>query len=158
MKLSITELSVTAFIIFGLLRWECQWQSSRFPINWGWCTCCSFGITVPSALFQTFFTSVLVDPGMKKQISPIDELLSSGLEYGYPWTFLKVLISFLNDSSDRGHAALRDKRKHCPDSEKCFERFIEKRDFVSFCDAIFVNHFVATIRNLRTYSVILTKM
>jgi hypothetical protein len=37
-----------------------------------------------STVFQTFFTSVLVDPGMKKQISSIDELLSSGLEYGYP--------------------------------------------------------------------------
>jgi hypothetical protein len=39
---------------------------------------------VVNSVFQTFFTSVLVGPGMKKQISLIDELLSSGLEYGYP--------------------------------------------------------------------------
>jgi len=35
-------------------------------------------------VFQMFFTNVPVDPSIKKQISSIDELLSSGLVYGYP--------------------------------------------------------------------------
>jgi hypothetical protein len=34
-------------------------------------------------VFQTFFTSVLVNPDVQKQISAVGEVLSSGLEYGY---------------------------------------------------------------------------
>jgi hypothetical protein len=36
-----------------------------------------------STVFQTFFTSYLVDPGLQKQITSIEELLESGIEFGF---------------------------------------------------------------------------
>jgi hypothetical protein len=37
-----------------------------------------------STVFQTFFTSFLVDPGLQKQITSLKELSNSHMEYGIP--------------------------------------------------------------------------
>lgn len=39
-----------------------------------------------STVFQSFFTSYLVDPGLQDQISTLEEMLQSGIKYGIPPT------------------------------------------------------------------------
>lgn len=36
-------------------------------------------------VYQTYFTSLLVDPGFHTQIGTFDEILHSGIEYGFPF-------------------------------------------------------------------------
>jgi hypothetical protein len=92
-------------------------------------------------VFQTFFTSVLVDPGLQKQISSLDELLSSGLEYGYDSLMDKYF--FEDDPSDWRHAVIRANRKSCLDNVECLRRTVEKGDFVTFAHSWYEEHFVA---------------
>jgi hypothetical protein len=95
-----------------------------------------------STVFQTFFTSVLVDPGMGEQISSIDEILSSALEFG----FYRIHDDdyLLNDSTDGRNAALKAKAKDCPYLEECLKRVIENRDFITLEFDLLVDHYVAT--------------
>jgi hypothetical protein len=94
-----------------------------------------------STVFQTFLTSVLVDPGVEKQISSIDELLSSGLEYGYFADY--DYFYFGDDSTDWTNAAIRANRKNCTEQMECIRRVIENRDFVAMDNEILVAYFVA---------------
>jgi hypothetical protein len=94
-----------------------------------------------STVFQTFFTSVLVDPGVEKQISSIDEILYSGLEFGYPLSHDDNF--FLNDSTDWRNAAFKSKRKECPDHEECLKRVIEDKDYIYLQMELLADHFVA---------------
>jgi hypothetical protein len=38
-----------------------------------------------STIFQTFLTSFLVDPGYENQLTSLDEILGSGMEFGYSY-------------------------------------------------------------------------
>jgi hypothetical protein len=94
-----------------------------------------------STVFQTFLTSVLVDPGVEKQISSIDEILYSGLEFGYPRNHDDHY--FLNDSTDWRNAAFKSKRKECSHHEECLKRVIEDRDYIFLEMELLADHFVA---------------
>jgi hypothetical protein len=60
-------------------------------------------------VFQIFFTSVLVKPGLPKQISSLNKLHLSGLEYGYDPRADNYV--FEDDRSDWKHAVIRANRK-----------------------------------------------
>lgn len=45
-----------------------------------------------STVFQTFVSSFLVDPGLERQISTVDDILHSGIRYGLHRTFQAFLI------------------------------------------------------------------
>jgi hypothetical protein len=94
-----------------------------------------------STVFQTVFTSVLVDPGMGEQISSIDEILSSALEFGYPQKYDDDY--FLIDSTDWRNATLKANRKDCPYREECLKRMVENRDFITIGNGLSVAHFLA---------------
>jgi hypothetical protein len=94
-----------------------------------------------STVFPTFLTSVRVDLGMEKQISSIDELLSSGLEYGY---FVDTdYFCFRDSASDWTNAAVRANRKDCLEQIERIRGVTEDRDFVAMDNEVLVAYFVA---------------
>jgi hypothetical protein len=94
-----------------------------------------------STVFQTFFTSFLVDPGLQKQITSLKELSNSQMEYGVPpgTHFLYAINDELTNITDKGH--------HCHDVKKCVERIIETGNFAVFEEKLFVNMYLAKARN-----------
>jgi hypothetical protein len=81
-----------------------------------------------STIFQTFLTSVLVDPGYENQLTSLDAILGSGIEFGYPY-FLNKLFSF---SSDLRHQEVFKRGEKCSTSEKCIDRIRETGKFAAF--------------------------
>jgi hypothetical protein len=92
-------------------------------------------------MFQTFFTSVLVDPGLEKQISSLDELLSSGFEYGYDPR--EDNYFFEDDPSEGKHAIIRANRKSCLDPDKYVRRTLENGDYITLMDEGYEEYYVA---------------
>jgi hypothetical protein len=74
-----------------------------------------------NTVYQTFLTSYMVDPGQQHQISSVDELLDSRLDYGMVDT-LEALLPDLK--------AQRYKRRQiCDDIEVCVRRTALKGDY-----------------------------
>jgi hypothetical protein len=85
----------------------------------------SYGFSI-STVFQTFFTSFLVDPGLQKQIASLQELSESKMEYGVPpgTNLLYGINDELTNITDKGYI--------CYDFRKCVERIIETGNFAMF--------------------------
>jgi hypothetical protein len=81
-----------------------------------------------STVFQAFFTSYLVDPGYQKQLTTLEEILESGIEFGYPPAF----DMFYGNSSDWRHMELLLKRVKCSTVETCIDRIRETGNFATF--------------------------
>jgi hypothetical protein len=81
-----------------------------------------------NTVYQIFFTSFLVDPGTTRQITSLEELLESGIEYGYVphWDFT------LNTSNDMAHKKIILGRHNCTDRLYCFARVDVTGDFAYF--------------------------
>jgi hypothetical protein len=77
-----------------------------------------------STIFQTFFTSYLVDPGLDKQITSLEELFESKMEFG----FRPDMNVYFEDSNNWIHQYLLQNKKEC-DTHECLRRV---RDTVSF--------------------------
>jgi hypothetical protein len=93
-----------------------------------------------STVFQTFFTSFLVDPGLHKQIANLHELSQSKMEYGVPpgignmYDIEDELINITN----KGHP--------CHDSNKCVERIIDTGNFALFGESRSINEYLASAK------------
>jgi hypothetical protein len=81
-----------------------------------------------NTVYQIFFTSFLVDPGTARQILSLEELLESGIEYGYVahWDFT------FNTSDDMTHRKIMLGRSNCTDRLYCFGRVDVLGDFAYF--------------------------
>jgi hypothetical protein len=81
-----------------------------------------------NTVYQIFFTSFLVDPGTTRQITSLEELLESGIEYGYVplWDFT------LNASNDATHGKIILGKINCTDRLYCFARVDVTGDFAYF--------------------------
>ncbi|KDR21457.1 hypothetical protein L798_03910 [Zootermopsis nevadensis] len=77
-----------------------------------------------STVFQTYFTSFLVEPGLTDRIRDFDGLLKSGIEFGYDPIF-DVLVE---NSSDSRYEEVLKRRILCRDRDYCFGR-VSKADF-----------------------------
>jgi hypothetical protein len=94
-----------------------------------------------STVFQAFFTSYLVDPGYQKQLTTLEEILESGIVFGYRPEFDIVY----SDSSDWRHKELLSKRENCSPQEACIDRIRETGNFATLCETWLVQdytHFV----------------
>jgi hypothetical protein len=89
-----------------------------------------------STVFQAFFTSYLVDPGYQTQLTTLEEILESGIGFGYPPEF----DVWYTDSSDWRHKELLSKREACWPEETCIDRIRETGNFASLCQAWVVVH------------------
>jgi hypothetical protein len=81
----------------------------------------SFAINI---VFQAFFVTFLVEPGYSKEIKTFEDLIQSGLMYGYhPETEI-----FLNLSMYYEQTKIRSPRFYCPDHDECVKRLITHGD------------------------------
>jgi hypothetical protein len=87
-------------------------------------------------LFQVFFTSYLVDPGYQKQLTTLEEILESGIEFGYPPDFDKFYVN----SSDWRHIELLSKGEKCWPEVTCIDRIRESGNFAGLFETLRVQH------------------
>lgn len=112
LSVSVTNMPRTSRLRVVILTWICY--------------CFAF-----STVFQTFFTSYLVDPGLEKQITSLDELLESKMEFG----FRPELDVYFADSSNWIHRYLRGHRKQCVDTEECMQRVRDSASFATITES-----------------------
>jgi hypothetical protein len=74
-----------------------------------------------SAVFQTFLTTFLIEPGFEHEISTVDEIVESGIELGIPSTIDTILPEFTNPSYIR-HTV-------CKNMSFCFHRLASEGNF-----------------------------
>lgn len=68
-----------------------------------------------STVFQTYLTSFIINPGMDSQIENMDELLASGMKYGY----LKHLDLYFTNNTDTHSRTILKNRVECSDLVLC---------------------------------------
>jgi hypothetical protein len=95
-----------------------------------------------NTVFQIFLTSILVDPGHTDQIRSFDEILYSGIEYGY--TKDLHLYYFPSGSELYGDEEMKDHGQNCSDYKECLSRVINKGDYATLMAEIYAEYFVAT--------------
>ncbi|KAJ9592354.1 hypothetical protein L9F63_001123 [Diploptera punctata] len=77
-------------------------------------------------LYLSFLTSFMINPGSEHQVSSVEELIHSTLQYGYHNGFDK----YFNDPTDNLMVTILNHRKHCEgDGTRCLLRMVIKRDF-----------------------------
>ena len=93
-----------------------------------------------STVFQTFFTTFLVDPGLHKQIANLHELSQSKMEYG-------VLpgMKHMYDIKDELTNAI-NKGEECYDYYKCVERIIDTGNFALFGESRNISSYLASAK------------
>jgi len=70
----------------------------------------------------------LVDPGYGSQLASLDEIVDSGIEFGY----LAVSVMFFDVSSDSRHKEIVARAEICSSSELCIDRIRETGNFATF--------------------------
>lgn len=83
--------------------------------------CYSFVI---NTIFQAFFITFLVEPGYRKPIKTFDELIHSGLKYGYH----EGLEAALNLSMFYERMKIKTPRFYCSEHEDCLKRLVTHGD------------------------------
>jgi hypothetical protein len=81
-----------------------------------------------STLFQTFFTSFLVDPGYDKQLKSLEEILDSGIGFGYTNGY-NILFETFSDLRQKEVAA---RVEICSTDWECIHRIRETATFATF--------------------------
>jgi hypothetical protein len=91
-----------------------------------------------STVFQAFFKTFLVNPGLQKQIANLHELLESKMECGVPpgINLLYGINDELNNISETGY--------QCDDYKKCVERITDTGNFAMFEDSRYVKYYLAS--------------
>jgi hypothetical protein len=89
-----------------------------------------------STIYQAFLTSFLTDPGFLTPIRDLDELLDSGIEYGY----LRIIDRYLDSGNIKDRQILKG-RTECFNTTACLERVAIERDLAQ-CAARQVMEFI----------------
>jgi hypothetical protein len=77
----------------------------------------------------------LVNPGFEKSITTLNDLLQSGMEYGYPADIEDLKIE------DSPYDIIKGNRKTCKTVYKCLQRVIERKDFATIFDSFHAEYF-----------------
>ena len=93
-----------------------------FFIAWVW-----YAVAM-TTVYQAYFIGLLVNPGFEKSITTLNDLLKSGIEYGYPVEM--DILTF----SDPLYKIITKNRKICKSVYKCLQRVIERKDFATIFD------------------------
>jgi hypothetical protein len=94
-------------------------------------------------VFQTFLTACMVDPGYENQLSSLDDVLDSGIEFGYPY-FLHIFFSL---SSDLRHKEVVERGEKCLNSQLCIDRIRETGKFATFDNVWVVQNYINIIND-----------
>jgi len=97
-------------------------------------------------VFQTFLTSFLVDPGYEIPLTSLDEILDSGIEFGYTdrWN-----IEF-GVSSELRHKEVVERAEICSTFVECFNRIRETGKFALYAPVWVVKNYTNTINDHNT--------
>jgi hypothetical protein len=82
-----------------------------------------------TTVFQAYFIGHLINPGFEESITTLNELIQSGLEYGYPGDGDHVTFS------DPQYEIIRKNRKVCKSLYSCLQRVIQSKDFATIFDS-----------------------
>lgn len=96
-----------------------------------------------NTVFQTFVTTYLVNPGLRKQINSVKSLLDSGIDYG----FHPDMDAFLTDETNLILTKILKQRKPCSNVVSCLQRVAEKCDFATILSSDSV-HYMNTFKFL----------
>jgi len=88
-----------------------------FFIAWVW-----YSVAM-TTVYQAFFIGLLVNPGFEKSITTLNDLIQSGIEYGY---VREINASLLSDPL---YEIIVTNRKTCKSPYKCLQRVIERKEF-----------------------------
>jgi hypothetical protein len=102
------------------------------------CYCFSMSI-----IFQTFFTSYLVDPGFDVQIRTLEELLKSGLKFGFRSDF----EIYYQQSNYGVHQELIHRREQCDPPSSCVQRIISTRNYATMGESYAIEKYLKTSNN-----------
>ncbi|PSN46588.1 Ionotropic receptor 217 [Blattella germanica] len=96
-----------------------------------------------STLFQTFFTSYLVNPGIMERIRTLEQLYESDLEY----RFFPENENYLKFSFPTYYSRIPLKRKLCNLSEVCLYELISSKDFTVIGHSFHTEYFTSSNNN-----------
>jgi hypothetical protein len=96
-----------------------------------------------STIFQTFLTSVLVDPGYDNQLTSLDEILDSGIEFGYPVNLNLIFDTF----SDLRHKEVLERGEKYSPPEKCIDKIRETGKYACFVPVQLVLNYFSRIHD-----------
>jgi hypothetical protein len=94
-----------------------------------------------STVLQMFLTSFLVDPGYENQLRSLDEILDSGIEFGYS----EISNIIFNFSSDLRHKEVVERAKIFSKIEECIDRIRERGNFATFAHMWIVQNYTNII-------------
>jgi hypothetical protein len=100
-----------------------------FFIAWVW-----FSVAM-ATVYQTFFVGFIVNPGFKRSITTLNELIYSKIEYGYTGDMKRLQFS------DPIYDIIEKNRKICKSMFKCLERVIRHSDFATVSDTFHAEYF-----------------
>jgi hypothetical protein len=102
--------------------------------------CYCFSVSI---IFQTFFTSYLVDPGFDVQIRTLEELLKSGLKFGFRSDF----DIYYNQSNYGVHQELIHRKEQCNPPSSCVQRIINTRSYATLGESYVIENYLKTASN-----------
>jgi hypothetical protein len=88
-----------------------------------------------TTVYQAYFIGLLVNPGFEESITTLNDLIQSGIEYGY-----KNDIDTLQ-LSDPLYEFIKRNRKTCKSVYKCLQRVLERKDFATIIDSFHAEYF-----------------
>ena len=100
-----------------------------FFIAWVW-----YSVAM-TTVYQAYFIGFLVNPGFGKSINTLDDLMKSGIEYGYTRDVDALQLW------DPVYRIIRENRKICSSTYKCLQRVLERKDFATIVDNFHAEYF-----------------
>jgi hypothetical protein len=88
-----------------------------------------------TTVYQAHFIGFLVNPGFEKSMITLNDLIESGIEYGYPGDVDALRFS------DPPYDIIKKNRKECKSMYKCLQRVIERKDFATIFDSFHAEYF-----------------
>jgi hypothetical protein len=88
-----------------------------------------------TTVYQAYFIGLLVNPGFEKSITTLNDLIQSGIQYGYT-SDIDALYP-----SDPLYKIVWANRKICKSMYKCLQRVIERKDFATIFDSFHAEYF-----------------
>jgi hypothetical protein len=87
-----------------------------------------------ATVYQAFFIGLLVNPGFEESIATLNDLIQSGIDYGYP-----VEMDALTFSDPR-YKIITTNRKICKTIYKCLQRVIVRKDFATIFSKVYAEY------------------
>jgi hypothetical protein len=90
---------------------------------------------VMTNVFQAHYIGLLVNPGFEKSITTLNDLIQSGIDYGFPVEMDDITFS------DPPYNIIKTNRKTCKSIYKCLQRVIKRKDFATIFDNFHAEYF-----------------